>query len=347
MSLLNDVELLNLLQSQSPLVRDFPSTVAREIEEDPFGPNSPVQPSSIDLHVGEIYLPGNDPNAILPHKEYSVPPGHSVIAVTHEVLNVPADMGAVAFPLAGRGQRGLSMMNAGHIDPGYEGKLWFSFINLGRDKFLLSQGDHVSTVLFWRLSARAERPWKGRRGPEVPMTAPVAAVESIAGDALMLETRAKEAARQIVTEHMTEVRSQVAQLRNELLLDLERQKGYVSAEFKNKAGLVAILSVILPVVVTAFLTYGAQILFPNITGVRQLEKDTGQLGSAVQVMEGEMKNHRSYLEAKSLEINSQYEKVRLRSEQQDPEIERLTKDVEALEKRLSKDAGANQGRHSP
>ena len=151
------------------MVRDFPSVAAKEFERDSFGVKSPVQPSSIDLHVGEIFLPGNSPTAVVPHKEYELPPGHSVIVVIHEVLDIPADIGAAAFPLAGRGQRGLLMMNPGHIDPGYEGKLWFSFINLGRESFLLSQGHRVATVLFWSLSAGSERPWKGRCGPEVPM----------------------------------------------------------------------------------------------------------------------------------------------------------------------------------
>jgi deoxycytidine triphosphate deaminase len=347
MSLLNDSELLRLLSSQSPIVRDFPNAVAHELKKDPFGPKSPVQPSSIDLHVGEIFLPGTGPIPVVPHKEHNVPPGNSVIVVSHEVLDIPADIGAVAFPLAGRGQRGLSMMNAGHIDPGYEGKLWFSFINLGRDSFLLSQGDHVATILFWKLSAYSGRPWKGRRGTEVYMTAPAAAIESIAGDALMLETRARETASRVLAEHMTEVRGEFTQLKNDLLIDLDKQKGFVNAEFKNKAGLVGILGIVLPVVATAIVTVVAQLLFPYITGVRQLEKDAVQFSSTLQTVQGEVKNDRSYLEAKSLEMGVHAEKMRLSAEQQEQRFARMAEDVAGIDKRLSKVESASRTHPSP
>ena len=343
MSLLNDSELLRLLESQTPIVRDFPNAVAHELKQDPFGLKSPVQPSSIDLHVGEIFLPGKPPIEVVPHKEHDVPPGHSVIVVTHEVLDIPADIGAVAFPLAGRGQRGLSMMNAGHIDPGYEGKLWFFFINLGRENFRLSQGDHVATVLFWKLNAFSERPWKGRRGPEVPMTAPAKAVESIAGDALMLETRAKDAATRIVADHMKEVRDEFIKLKNELVIDIANQKSDIKSAFNWRLVLVSTLGVVLPVVFAGIMT----IVETHIGGTRQLEKDISQLNSSVQTIQGEVKNHRSYLEAKSLEISTQNEKMRLNVEQQDQRLAQMARDHEALEKRLSKVESAGRSRPSP
>ena len=62
------------------------------------------------------------------------------------------------------------------------------------------------------------------------MSAPPEAVESIAGDALMLETRARDTAGRVVAEHMTEVRNEVTQLKNDLLIDLEKQKGYVKED---------------------------------------------------------------------------------------------------------------------
>ena len=78
-------------------------------------------------------------------------------------------------------------------------------------------------------------------------TAPAEAIESIAGDALMLEARATQAAARIVADHMTEVRSEVTELKNELLIDLEKQKGYVNAEFKSKAGWVTTSAIALPI----------------------------------------------------------------------------------------------------
>ena len=46
----------------------------------------------------------------------------------------------------------------------------------------------------------------------------------------MLETRARDTAGRVVAEHMTEVRNEVTQLKNDLLIDLEKQKGYVKED---------------------------------------------------------------------------------------------------------------------
>ena len=82
MSLLNDAELVKQLRGQHPIVRDFPTKVAKEFQRDPLGPKSPAQPSSIDLHIGQIYLPGASQGKAVPHKEWQLSPGHSLIVVT-------------------------------------------------------------------------------------------------------------------------------------------------------------------------------------------------------------------------------------------------------------------------
>ena len=146
----------------------------------------------------------------------------------------PADIGAAAFPLAGRGQRGLLMMNPGHIDPGYEGKLWFSFINLVGRVSCCHRGITLPPSSSGILCAGSERPWKGRRGPEVAYKQ----LRPRRSNRLQAMPYARSPCHtycgRIVADHMTEVRSEVTQLKNDLLIDLEKPKGYVMRSSRVK-----------------------------------------------------------------------------------------------------------------
>lgn len=198
MSLLKDDELIDRLNAANPMITCFPLAVQEKLDNDPFGRSSPVQPASIDLHIGEVLLPGTDDDTRDPRKQYDLPVGHSAVIVTHEILHMPNDIGCAAFPLAGRGQRGVLMMNPGHVDPGYEGKLWFSFINLSREEFRLTEGQRIATAMFWKLSDNSTAAWQARYGQMVHLDPPADAVNTIAGDALMVEHRAEEVATDIV-----------------------------------------------------------------------------------------------------------------------------------------------------
>lgn len=195
MELLNDKKLASRVNTEAPMVYGFPPDVQRALSEDPFGRDSPIQPTSVDLHVGGVFLPGE--TELDCRKEFDLDPGKSIIVTTHESFNMPDDVAALAFPLAGRGQKGLLMLNPGHIDPGYKGNVWFSFINLSRETHRLSQGDRISTVLFWSCEP-VESNFTNRHGYVVHSNPPDDVVRSIAGDALMLEQRAAEVVEEVV-----------------------------------------------------------------------------------------------------------------------------------------------------
>jgi hypothetical protein len=48
------------------------------------------------------------------------------------------------------------MTNPGHVDPGYEGPLHCTVINMGRETFSLSRGDRIMRVLFFDLDNAAQ-----------------------------------------------------------------------------------------------------------------------------------------------------------------------------------------------
>ena len=117
----------------------------------------PIQPSSLDLHVGRIYEPPKTvfdlsktntikPKAILGTK---IPPGHSAIIETKEKLELSERISAFGFPPAHLARSALLMTNPGHIDPGYQGTLTFTVINLGREDIQIDVGTIIVTLLIF------------------------------------------------------------------------------------------------------------------------------------------------------------------------------------------------------
>ena len=152
---LADHQLKALLGGPNALVTGFPDNWDRLSISDPKwdGRDSPVQPCSVDFHIGEIYIPGSKPQAsggepagVLDMELLS---GHSVVVKSLEKLKVPNNIGAIALPPSSVSSKGIFIANFGHVDPGYEGYMRFTIINMGRAPYRLKKGDLVITVLFF------------------------------------------------------------------------------------------------------------------------------------------------------------------------------------------------------
>src|SRR5439155_1078559 len=117
-----------------------------------------IQPSSLDLTVGAIFRPevtlGKKGSLSQPLDSWELRPGRTAIVQTKEELHLPDNICAVGFPPAHVSGRGILMTNPGHVDPGYVGRLSFTVINMGRDKFLLSPGLAIVTLLLFQLTER-------------------------------------------------------------------------------------------------------------------------------------------------------------------------------------------------
>jgi len=118
---------------------------------------SKIQAASMDLTIGEIYIPGTESNkpggAQLPLREYPLGVGHTAVIRTKEVLHLSADLAGIAFPPASVSIKGLLMTNPGHIDPEYTGPLHLTVINMSDQPFSLREGDRIIRVLFLNLAA--------------------------------------------------------------------------------------------------------------------------------------------------------------------------------------------------
>jgi deoxycytidine triphosphate deaminase len=126
MRLLTDDELVVQVTGSRPIV------VGVYPQADWYSKDSPVQPSSIDLHIGSIYLPGVDSNAPggvpRPKTEHILKPGRTAVVLTREEFKLPGHIAGIGFPPSHISFQGILMTNPGHVDPGYSGPMRFTVI---------------------------------------------------------------------------------------------------------------------------------------------------------------------------------------------------------------------------
>src|SRR5262249_24111108 len=98
-----------------------------------------VRSTSLDLTIGEIFIPGSPPNDLggsnMPKREHNLDQGHPAVLRTRENLRMGPCRAAIAFPPAHVSLKGLLMTNPGHVDPGHEGPLHCTVINMGHESY--------------------------------------------------------------------------------------------------------------------------------------------------------------------------------------------------------------------
>jgi deoxycytidine triphosphate deaminase len=130
--------------------------------------NSPVQPSSIDLHIGSIFRPAQrtSKSATVATKELVLDPGATAMIRTAETLSMPGNIAAIGFPPSHVSVEGLLITNPGHVDPGYKGPMHLTVINMSRSGFTLRPMDPIVTLLFFQLDDKVSADY-AMRNPEV------------------------------------------------------------------------------------------------------------------------------------------------------------------------------------
>ena len=154
MSLLRDEEIITVVGLRPPAIPYIQGVV---LPGDPYSKDSPVQASSIDLHIGNVYLPGEKEADLggvqKPRQEYSLKTGETAIVTTLETLNLPSFVAGFGFPPSSVSFKGLLMTNPGHVDPGYAGVMRFTVINMGKDPYYLERGGRIVTLLLFCLGS--------------------------------------------------------------------------------------------------------------------------------------------------------------------------------------------------
>src|SRR5207244_5336353 len=87
-------------------------------------PDSPVRGASLDLLIGEIFVPGIIDGKLggsdRGKQTYALASGATAVVRTAETLRLPGDVAAIGFPPSTAvSLAGLLTTNPGHVDPGY------------------------------------------------------------------------------------------------------------------------------------------------------------------------------------------------------------------------------------
>ena len=130
-----------------------------------------------------------------PRRDHCLKTGDkSPVVTTWETLHLPGDVAGFGFPPSRVSFKGLLMTNPGHVDPGYEGVMRFTVINMAKDPYALARDGKIVTLLLFRLDSAAHSDWRRRRNP--PSSLPDhAAISRLSRDFVDVEARAKKIAK--------------------------------------------------------------------------------------------------------------------------------------------------------
>ena len=139
------------------------------------GRRSAVGGTSVDLHLGpRILIESCNPNElgelpVLDYRErtplsiepyemdddgYILQPGEFILAHSVESFDVPLNMSAMLRCKSSMGRMGFEHLDAGFVDPGFEGVLTFEFVNVLRYHAIrIRPGDSVGQLIWHRHAA--------------------------------------------------------------------------------------------------------------------------------------------------------------------------------------------------
>ncbi len=153
---------------------------AGRIVIDPYRPDA-VQPSSIDLHLGNRFrVFRNNRTAVIDPREeqpeltelveivgdepFVLHPGEFVLGATFERVALPDDLVARLEGRSSLGRLGLLIHStAGYVDPGWEGTLTLELSNVANLPIKLYDGMKIGQISFQRMTSPAEIPYGDAR----------------------------------------------------------------------------------------------------------------------------------------------------------------------------------------
>jgi len=123
---------------------------------------SSLKATSYDLRVGTIFKNGKiiNENHEERQRPFLIQPGEIVSIFTLEEVFLPSDIAGVAFAMNKWSSEGLLVLNPGHVDPGYEGPLTVTAINLRKTSMSISREDPIFTIVFYNIGGPTSHPYR-------------------------------------------------------------------------------------------------------------------------------------------------------------------------------------------
>jgi len=149
-----------------------------KIKVEPFD-ESLIMPVGIDLRLGNEFRkfnldikshinPSKDlledsTELIKSDKEFIIHPGDFVLGVTKEYIELPNDLAARIDGRSSLGRLGIIVHStAGHVDPGFKGRLTLEISNIGKLPVSLIPNMKFCSLIFEKLTSSVERGYSGK-----------------------------------------------------------------------------------------------------------------------------------------------------------------------------------------
>ncbi len=152
-----------------------------------YAKDSPVQPASLDLSVGLVFTPCTEDQ-------------NKQIVLSREELKMPDNFLAIGFPPSKVSVQGILMTNPGQVDPGYEGQLRFTVINMGSQDFVLREGDVIVSLILMELKKSAQSGWLTRHSGQKGGPITWENLNRVSSDFVNVEDRARKVAKEAVAQ---------------------------------------------------------------------------------------------------------------------------------------------------
>jgi dCTP deaminase len=203
-TVLVDHQIDQLLAANPPLATNVP-------RGDFSGPGSRIQAASLDLTIGNIFIPGADADkpggSRSPYTRVSLREGRVAVIRTQESLALPSDLVALGFPPSSLSIQGVLMTNPGQIDTGYQGPLHLTVINMSKEPLTLVRGQRLIRLIFVRLDTAPSADYAKRHPGALVSPITDELLQSLSIDFLNVEQRASEMIKN--TERNAGIRSAV------------------------------------------------------------------------------------------------------------------------------------------
>ncbi len=138
-----------------------------------------VHGCAVELHVGDIFRPGTKPleagSADSPRERYVLAEGETAVIRTVESFKLDPQHTALVLPVGTVSLQGLLMTNPGQVDPGYEGQIHVTVINMGKQPYMLRKGDRLLRALIFKLHDKVEKAYQATAAAPAAPAAPAAA----------------------------------------------------------------------------------------------------------------------------------------------------------------------------
>lgn len=143
--------------------------------------------ASYDLSLGEeVYISGEDcPTKFSEGSPFvSIPRGQFALLMTKEYVKMPKDhFGLISIKFWKKAQ-GLINVSGFHVDPGFEGKIFFSVFNAGPSDVVLRYREPTFMIFFYKLRGEVCKRYEGEIGKKENL--PTKLVTSLKGTSASL-----------------------------------------------------------------------------------------------------------------------------------------------------------------